>query len=297
LRDSATKAFDPTGNTPAPARNLKLFIGGEMLAVKKALFPESPPDLHYRNMLKSAVQWLSEAGEDASTLAEVRSAAETHKISIEEWIGAPPSATTVCPAGIRATSQGVSVDMDCSVVGIQDVDQATRLVGALVPRLDSPTFVQEQEVITSIPTNSCIVLRFYRRGNGLSFLRYGWSECEDWGVWSLGTHAEIALAFSERPVHAFEIKICGQMLVHARRPSARGAMLCGGRRVASFTATCENPAVSIQYSPSPEEVINGELVLVLEIEEPRSPAEDGISGDSRRIGFGLEEIKITWREP
>lgn len=298
LREAATaEAFASASNRAAPARNLKLFIGDEMLAVKRTLFPQSRPVFDHKNFFWAALQELNrEPSQRASRLAELRGVAESRGISIEEWVSAPQRIAAAPPAGVRAiSSQRVAVEMDCSRVGIENIYQATRLVSALVPPSDSQAVVWEQSPLDSIPMRRRTTISFNATGNGILFLSYGWGECEGWGVWSLGSSAEVVLLFAERPKDNLEILIRGRMFVHAGHPQSCGAVRCNGKQIASFSASVAKPDISIGIGVPKEDLIEAELVLSFRIENPHSPAEDGLSSDIRRLGLGLEEIAISWR--
>jgi hypothetical protein len=166
------------------------------------------------------------------------------------------------------------------------------LLGALMPSLETPHLMLPCDPLPSIAPDQNTLLKFCLQGNGLLFLGYGWSEPEPWGVWSLGTSSELVLSFAGNPVERIELRIAGRMLVHARRPRARGRILLNGSGVIDFEATIENPTISLQVSVAPGD-LNSELIIGIQIEAPRSPAQDGISSDTRRLGFGLEEITVT----
>jgi hypothetical protein len=288
------EAFSANGGG-SPARNLKLFLGDEMLNVKKRLFPDAEPRFHYRNLLWSALHSLNDMpGEYPVLLAELRDAASRSGVSIEAWIEPPQKRSPVAPAqGIRAISDEVLMDIDCSRAGIANIHEVTRLLGALLPSFETPELIRLREPVQSIFPDQNTLLKFGRDGNGLLFLGYGWSESEQWGVWSLGRSSEVVLSFSGRPVRSVDVRVDGRMLVRADGSRSRGAILCSGRRIKEFEASREGSNISLRLSVPPGEFANGELVIGFEIETPWSPAEDGISSDTRRLGFGLEEISIT----
>jgi glycosyltransferase involved in cell wall biosynthesis len=291
-REATAQAFSANGGR-GPTRNLKLFIGDEMLSVKQRLFPNDPPSFHYRSLLWTALQSLNDTpGEYTEMLAEICAAASRNGVSIESWIEPQAESRAVPAQGIRATSDGVFMDIDCSRASITNIHEVTRLLSALLPPFAQPKLIRMQEPLVSVPNDRDTVLQFGVDGNGLLFLGYGWSEPEPWGVWSLGSSSEIALTFYGQPTGTVEMRIEGRMLLHAQRLQSRGAILCNGRRMAEFEASAEHPKVSLLLSLSSEEFANGELVIGFEVEKPRSPAEDGISSDTRRLGFGLEEIAI-----
>jgi len=293
-RDAIAEAFC-ANDGGAPSRNLRLFLGDEMLQVKQRLFPNEAPSLHYRNLFWSALQSLNDTPwEYAAMLGEIRQVAARHGESVEAWIEPPQPAIPAAPAqGIRAVSDGVLMDIDCSRAGIANIHEITRLLSALLPAVESPTRVRLREPVRSVAPDRATVLTFGRDGNGLLFLGYGWSESEEWGVWSLGRGCEVVLPFCGRPAGSVAMRINGRMLIHARRLRARGVIFCNGRRIKEFAASCERSNISIQLSVLPADFAHGEVVIGFEIEAPCSPAEDGISVDTRRLGFGLEEIVIT----
>ncbi len=291
-RQATAQAFS---GEEAPSRNLTLLIGDQMQRVKQRLFPDEAPVFHFRNLLWSALQSLHGTfGRYPTMLAEIQDAADRNGISIEDWIEAPPDASpAAAPKGLRAAGDDVFLDMDCATAGIGNIHEVTRLLGALVPACVSPVVVRAAEPLRSIGLGHDTILRFNRDANGLLFLGYGWSEPEAWGIWSLGHSCELILCFQGRPNGPVSIRIAGRMLIHGRRPRADGRILFNGQAVAEFVASQEQPAISVLMTVSPDQFESGELAIRLEMDAVRSPAEDGISADTRRLGFGLEEIAIT----
>jgi len=196
------------------------------------------------------------------------------------------------PAGVRALPDGVALDIDCSGAGITNIHGVTRLLGALFPSVDTPEPIRVPESLQSIDLARNTSLTFGSGGNALLFLGYGWSEPEPWGVWSLGRSCEVVLLFLGQADRPIDLRVEGRLLVYGGRPRSRGAVVCAGRRIGEFEATLENAHISLDLSVRPKDLANGELVIGFETEMPWSPAEEGIGNDTRRLGFGLEELEI-----
>jgi hypothetical protein len=143
------------------------------------------------------------------------------------------------------------------------------------------------------------VLQFGRSGNGLAFLSFGWGEPEQWGVWSLGSSAEIVIPVRGNRLLLPELTVKGDLLIHSRRTSARGSICLNGgslngSHATEFEASLEQSSVCAKLAPPADTVLEGPLILGFRIENPRSPAQDGVGPDTRRLGFALKEIEIRW---
>lgn len=281
--------------SPVPMKDLNLFLAGEMLVAKQLLFPEGPPFLNYPNLLWSAVHALNYSpSRYDERLSEIRQLAARLAISIDEWIEAPLENGAVPAQGLQFRNDGILFDLDCSKLDLLNIYQVTRLLSALLPR---PSFEKAARRDASAPwiLPGCdTVLQFGRGGNGLAFLGLGWGEPEQWGVWSLGSSAEIVIPVQGNRHSPPELTVKGDLLIHSLRPSARGSISLNGGPAADFEASVEQPSVCPNLSLPSGAMLDGSLTLGFRIENSRSPAEDGVGLDPRRLGFALKEIEIRW---
>jgi glycosyltransferase involved in cell wall biosynthesis len=277
-------------------RNFELFLGNELRLAKERLFPNDAPMFHERNVIWNALQSLDMTpSERELMLREIRAAAAHIALPIESWIPPPLAGGAPSARGVSSSGDDVLMDIDCARIGtVANIADVVRLIAALVPPVDAPPLSRVPSPLRSVDVSGGADLTFCVGGNGVLFLGYGWSDSESWGVWSIGASSELDISVDGIGFEGdtrVELCIEGRMVTYARRERPRGAILCGGRRVA-FEATPES-RVSVAVTLRPEDFAHGRLVIGIEVDAPRSPAEDGFSGDVRRLGFGLERITLT----
>jgi len=283
--------------TLVDSKNFELAIGNEMLMVKEEAFPNEGPSFSHKNLLYSALQSLDRTPWPDAALADIQEIAQRNSIVINETV--VPALAQQRPASAQGArpldTDSLIVDIDCSRLDISDVRDAARLLEALLPPFQDPTFVIDKQPLRYLPA-TCpepVQVSFGRHGNGALFLNFGWGELEAWGVWTIAHRSEIVLPLDSPLQHPMEITISGQMFVHSRHPSAHGFLLLNGRRSAELLAGVENPNVSVQLSVAPDAVGLDRIVLEFEIESPIRPIDHEISSDTRRLGFGLKEIVMA----
>ncbi len=283
-RRSAVAAAGIRAESP---RNLRTFLGEEMLAAKQRMFPDGLPSFRWRDFLWWVLQGAQTSrAEYEAVLTEARRIARDAGVSIDDWVDPPQEdAKSAPPQGVRRAGDGLLFDVDCSEAGCANIFDVVRLLAALVPACPPTRFVRVEPPETGVGGNAETTLQFCRGGNGLLFLAHGWSEPEPWGVWSLGRTAEVIIPIVKRP-RAASLRIRGRTLAHAARPPARVWLSINGVRALGIEGV-------VALDVDRHAFARGELVVGFEIESPRSPAQDGISGDTRRIGFGLEEITLA----
>jgi len=285
--------------TMVASNNLQLFIGNEMLMIKDLVFPNKSPAFDYRGLIFTALQAPNVTPErKEQDLGDILEVASRNGIRIDEPCASADS--TSGPAGTRGISpagdDGVLIDIDGAMIGLTNVAEAVRLVDALSPPVSAPTFVhKESEWIETLPAEISAPLRinFSHPGNGGLFLRQGWGDNESWGTWTTSDRAEIRMGFEQLPDRLMKIGIEGQMFVHPDKEDAGGAVRLNGGRSFRFNARREAPRVKIEFVTLPEELAHDQaIVLEFEIDCPVSPAELGLSSDTRCLGFGLRQITV-----
>jgi hypothetical protein len=144
------------------------------------------------------------------------------------------------------------------------------------------------------------ILTFDEGGNGLRFLARGWSSAEDWGTWSDGDEANIVF-----PAGAFPaVGPSGDVLELGATVSP---FLAGSHKSLAVTVSANaqavgtwhfdhggSQAVSIQV---PWTVVSQapDLTISFRIDHPASPAGLGVGTDSRLLGVGLQQMKLSIR--
>jgi arabinofuranosyltransferase len=154
-------------------------------------------------------------------------------------------------------------------------------------------------------TSSCAVpplpedgiLNFSSSGNTSFYKFRGWSDAEPWGTWSIGSKAELLLPLPSNPAASTPVDVDLQITADGFSRSAdrpqQVELAVNGVSVAQWsfapgdldkTRTGRIPAsVAARQSPAS---------LVFRIEHPASPADAGLSGDTRQLGLGLRLLQV-----
>jgi hypothetical protein len=135
------------------------------------------------------------------------------------------------------------------------------------------------------------IIRFNKTGNGASYLASGWAQPEDWGVWSNGCIATLAMN-DTRVQHrssaelvigarAFVTRKQDKQLVHVRINERDAGALTLSWNMTS--TVLQLPAAALEASA---------LKIELIPDNPLSPASLGLSSDRRLLGIGLRSIEL-----
>jgi hypothetical protein len=128
------------------------------------------------------------------------------------------------------------------------------------------------------------------------FMREGWGETEDWGVWTTGRRAE--LCFTIESTQEVVLQALVQPFLTPTHPRIDVRVSAAGRRVAKWTFSLDAPgtaqphwrAAKIRNSRRADR--GDALDVSFAIETPTSPRAEGISADARTLGFGLRKLLI-----
>ncbi len=128
------------------------------------------------------------------------------------------------------------------------------------------------------------------------YLRWGWSNVEDWGVWSIGTGARIELLV---PPDASTVVLTGHAFTNDRHLSQRVSVSLNGTNVFATTLSAADSSKDTQISLAipPEdagEQSNGlrRITIDLNLPDAARPKDLGLGHDYRQLGFGLKSILV-----
>lgn len=127
---------------------------------------------------------------------------------------------------------------------------------------------------------------------GVQFVE-GWEDVEFWGVWSKGRRGALKLAFEETPSGSFGMFLGCRASLSPSFPSTGYSVRVNGRTVdAGLFDLHSNPRVL--RVEVPEDVATaGRLFRVeIEVDEVRSPYEQGVIDDDRRLGAALHWVRL-----
>ncbi|WP_426610874.1 sulfotransferase domain-containing protein [Bradyrhizobium sp. McL0616] len=121
----------------------------------------------------------------------------------------------------------------------------------------------------------------------------GWGEPEQWGVWSIQPQASLHVSVGPHHNAPIQIDLGYRSFIEGGR-ELEVTCLAEGRQLSSWTC---RPATwrGVQRIVIPSNLSGayGLLNLEFRISEPRSPAELGLSSDTRQLGIGLESMQLT----
>lgn len=137
------------------------------------------------------------------------------------------------------------------------------------------------------------LLRFGIGQAGRMMLGCGWGEPEQWGVWSVEPQASLHVSLESYPASPIHIDLGYRSFIEGGR-ALDVTCLAEGERLLSWTCS---PASwrGVQRIAIPSHLVSSHGVcnLAFEVAEPQSPAELGLSPDTRRLGIGLESMQLA----
>jgi hypothetical protein len=119
----------------------------------------------------------------------------------------------------------------------------------------------------------------------------GWALPEKAGIWTQGSRAELALALDGNGDSDYVLALSLGSICVERDASLRVEALLNGQRAATREFSYGDPEWLIEL-PAPA-AADGEVDLILEIEDPRTPVELGWSvEDDRRLGVLVRAVEL-----
>ena len=150
-----------------------------------------------------------------------------------------------------------------------------------------------------VPVLTDVGLSFARGKNGVAALVAGWSEPEDWGAWSVQDRCTLqfnvgkfagrplSIAFAGRTFQFRDLRV-GCYVEDGPIQLWKFAMPTGKR----FGGKIAEELCRLRIDPDAVSP-TGDVSITFLISDPASPAERGLSANSRALGIGLERISIS----
>lgn len=122
---------------------------------------------------------------------------------------------------------------------------------------------------------------------GACLLGAGWSRPEGWGAWSDGDAPELLVRLAGVPSGDLIVTLTARSFP----PSGQTVTVrAAGRPIGRLALTGDPRAHSIRVPA--DAMAGGLLRLTLQVERPQSPKALGFSPDERRLGVGIESVRI-----
>jgi hypothetical protein len=178
-------------------------------------------------------------------------------------------------------------------VGGSYVSRLRQLKGVPLPEI--PLTAPEPRLRYEMVTRECHVeldetVHFAAGSGGARLLASGWSRPDAQGVWSDGRHAELMLDIGVQPLADAILEIVSRPFV-GRDTETRTATLSVDGATLARAPLCDRYPRSLQLRLTPERWTGTRLTLTFDI-EPASPADQGLSDDSRQLGVYLEALTV-----
>lgn len=139
------------------------------------------------------------------------------------------------------------------------------------------------------------VINFTTNGNSSFYIGEGWSHAEEWGTWTDGDRAMLRIRFAEAPKRPLRLNAQLLPFLHATHPQMQARVRVGGDEIALWTLASAEFAAVCATIPA-EKLRETDCEITLEILNPASPLELGISNDPRRLGVGVLSVDFQWAE-
>jgi hypothetical protein len=137
-------------------------------------------------------------------------------------------------------------------------------------------------------------ISFAQGGTSLKYAGSGWSGAEPWGTWTEGSTSIVILTPSVVPERDMALSIEGQAFLTDKHPVQDIEVLVNRHPVETlhyeFPASLDTRVITIPKSFIQEK--KGPLIIEFKIKDPKSPAELGLSSDTRRLGLGLVSLRL-----
>ena len=287
----------PVHPTLVPSYHWTLAFANEMLLAKQEFFPSDELQLDYVRMFEEAARTASEVPSQYDlAVAACRAIAQKNGIKFDESHLLPrePLPKTSRRDRREVQSDNLFIELDGTARGLGNVFDATRALAEQLPPAVGSKFGAEVEQVREIGffRDQPVTLDFSRGGNGALLLGPGWSVIEPWGVWSIGTRAELAFPIAGGSGGSLTLHLIGSVFSPPRKVSLcvkLGTRILAERQLIANESrlAIELPAIEIETSN-----LVRKLEIIIGISEAKTPMEAGVCPDPRRVGFGLERVVL-----
>jgi Glycosyl transferase family 2 len=281
------------------ARNLQILLANEMLLAHAQL---SLTDRHiepdFRGLVESLAATINEPfGAYQKNLAAIHELAGRHGIALDEiTIPAPiENRPTVAPGTVILSDSRKMMVIDGDQAGLTNIADAIRWLKPLMPQVQQGHMI---EIRPDSASDHAVVgpgerLTFALGGNGLAGLASGWGDPEAWGSWSVTKRAVLRVLLVTKdslPLHA-ELKFLP--FIGPGHPEIDVVCRARGKEIARWN--CPSAEWQIRAFTISSDLVGSDGIVDLEflICHPRSPAELGMSADTRQLGIGVEWLAVV----
>jgi len=274
--------------------SLELCIAADMALVRESIRGQvGELALDRRAMLQRAAQAINEAPDryDAAASA-IRRLADRYGfgpdgVPIPPALPEPPRP----PEGTTELGPDVAlVVLDGAPLGLRTIADAARAAADLVPDVGALVRADPRLAADGVPVVEDGGLRFDRHSGGAFALVSGWSDPEAWGTWSVGEESILRVRVPALRTTS-PVKLALRYRVIPVPDGSPSVVECavGDAPLARWELDAASAAGELTLDvPGGPELVEIRLVAP----EAKSPLELGLSDDPRRLGIGVEELRV-----
>jgi hypothetical protein len=137
------------------------------------------------------------------------------------------------------------------------------------------------------------IIDFTEGGNAEGFLGEAWSTPDQYGRWTLGREARLALRLDQCPngpvLASFLVSDC---MVSEEAPALPINVVVNGQMIEEWILGPSREVHERRLLLSPDVLAGGEVMILFQVPTPRSPASLGWSGDVRPLGLRLTKASL-----
>jgi hypothetical protein len=178
-------------------------------------------------------------------------------------------------------------------VGLQSIADAVRLASQLVPPADSLVKSKATPSLDGVPVVSTEPLSFARNADGALALTSGWAEPEAWGAWSVERECVLRLRFSGLPRRR-KVRL-GLRYRTVPFPDGQPRLVecaIGERTLKRWELGSNNYRGELVIAVAPRDLHDAVELKFVNL-NARSPKEMALGDDERRLGIGVEQIRLV----
>jgi|GEM_PF-3706039 len=136
-------------------------------------------------------------------------------------------------------------------------------------------------------------VEFGAKADMATYLDWGWSGIERWGVWSDARTSSMSFSLPATPTKALRFIAKVRSFVSPKHPAITVTVAANGTLVASWDFRAPRPPREVELVLPASVWAGGNSVrLSFDIDSPASPVEIGSGKDPRELGIGLEAIML-----
>jgi glycosyltransferase involved in cell wall biosynthesis len=282
-----------------PSTNLQIFLANEMLVVRDQVLADRGITVDFHRLIEFVAAAINDRpGFYDETLDSIRALAKRHDVALTDIaIPLPATQRTTLKTGSQlAGPRRVHSVIDGDRIGLRTIADAVRLMEQMVPRSDGTIDIRESRLDDRPMMRVEETVAFAVTGNGVAALGEGWADPEDWGTWTVSKRASMRLSVEPHRGRTLYADLRYRAFVHSLHGRLDIVCRARGRDIAAWRCGTDT-ASGVQRMSIPPDAIreDGTLDLEFHISDPRSPAELGVSSDTRQLGLGIEWLRLTTR--